>query len=77
MWQGQVKGNKTWSLAPTPECDSRCKPFQFYVEPGDAGKRRVAYTFVLCKLNNVSREHYASLMLHNGFYGRNIRLFIV
>lgn len=37
MWQGQVKGNKTWSLAPTPECDSRCKPFQFYVEPGDAG----------------------------------------
>lgn len=39
MWQGQVKGNKTWSLAPTPECDSRCKPFQFYVEPGDAGKR--------------------------------------
>lgn len=37
MWQGQIKGNKTWNLAPIPECDHVCKPFTFYVEPGDAG----------------------------------------
>ncbi|KOB75635.1 Uncharacterized protein OBRU01_07207 [Operophtera brumata] len=35
MWQGQVKGNKTWSLAPVPECDHICHKFQYYVEPGD------------------------------------------
>lgn len=38
MWQGQVKGNKTWSLAPVPECDHVCQKFDFYVEPGDVGR---------------------------------------
>lgn len=36
MWQAQLQGNKTWVLAPTPECDSVCHTFSFYVEPGDA-----------------------------------------
>lgn len=35
MWQGQVKGNKTWSIVPIPECENVCKSFNFYVEPGD------------------------------------------
>lgn len=36
MWQAQLQGNKTWVLAPTPECDNVCHTFSFYVEPGDA-----------------------------------------
>lgn len=36
MWQAQLKGNKSWFLAPAPECDHQCQPFSFYVEPGDA-----------------------------------------
>ncbi|XP_075170066.1 uncharacterized protein LOC142242032 [Haematobia irritans] len=36
MWQAQIKGNKSWILAPTPECDHLCKSFSFNVEPGDA-----------------------------------------
>ncbi|XP_023949605.2 uncharacterized protein LOC112054156 [Bicyclus anynana] len=35
MWQGQVKGNKTWSVAPVPECEHVCNKFKYYVEPGD------------------------------------------
>lgn len=37
MWQAQLQGNKSWILAPTPECDHLCHSFSFYVEPGDAG----------------------------------------
>ncbi|XP_033158015.1 uncharacterized protein LOC117139659 [Drosophila mauritiana] len=36
MWQAQLSGNKSWFLAPAPECDHQCQPFSFYVEPGDA-----------------------------------------
>lgn len=36
MWQAQLRGNKTWIVAPTPECASVCNSFSFYVEPGDA-----------------------------------------
>ncbi|EAA05078.4 AGAP011086-PA, partial [Anopheles gambiae str. PEST] len=36
MWQAQLRGNKSWILAPTPECDAECRSFSFYVEPGDA-----------------------------------------
>lgn len=36
MWQAQLQGNKSWILAPTPECDHLCHSFSFYVEPGDA-----------------------------------------
>ncbi|XP_045766733.1 uncharacterized protein LOC123868307 isoform X2 [Maniola jurtina] len=35
MWQGQVKGNKTWTVVPVPECEHVCNKFQYYVEPGD------------------------------------------
>lgn len=35
MWQGQVKGNKIWSIAPVPECEHICYKFEYYVEPGD------------------------------------------
>ncbi|XP_015516883.2 uncharacterized protein [Neodiprion pinetum] len=35
MWQGQVLGSKTWSVAPTPECDKVCKKFDFSVNAGD------------------------------------------
>ncbi|CAH0729926.1 unnamed protein product, partial [Brenthis ino] len=35
MWQGQVKGNKTWTVVPVPECEDVCQKFQYYVEPGD------------------------------------------
>lgn len=36
MWQAQLLGNKTWNLVPSPECESTCQSFSFYVEPGDA-----------------------------------------
>lgn len=36
MWQAQLRGNKTWLVAPTPECDDVCESFTFFVEPGDA-----------------------------------------
>ncbi|XP_073812538.1 uncharacterized protein [Musca autumnalis] len=36
MWQAQLKGNKSWILAPTPECDHACQSFTFNVEAGDA-----------------------------------------
>lgn len=36
MWQAQLQGNKSWVLAPTPECEQICHSFSFYVEPGDA-----------------------------------------
>lgn len=39
MWQAQLRGQKHWMLAPTPECDSECKSFSFFVEAGDASKR--------------------------------------
>lgn len=35
MWQAQLQGNKTWNVGPTPECDSKCSHFSFYVEAGD------------------------------------------
>ncbi|XP_033193881.1 uncharacterized protein LOC117233997 isoform X2 [Bombus vosnesenskii] len=35
MWQGQIIGNKTWSVAPTPECDTVCTRFNFTVYAGD------------------------------------------
>ncbi|XP_026762637.2 uncharacterized protein LOC113521323 [Galleria mellonella] len=35
MWQGQVQGNKIWSVAPVPECNHVCQKFQYFVEPGD------------------------------------------
>lgn len=35
MWQAQVIGNKTWTVAPTPECDSECKSFKFSVNAAD------------------------------------------
>lgn len=37
MWQGQVKGNKIWTVLPVPECEQICQKFQYYVEPGDIG----------------------------------------
>lgn len=37
MWQGQVQGSKTWSLAPVPECDHVCSKFEYHVEAGDVG----------------------------------------
>ncbi|XP_018795000.1 PREDICTED: uncharacterized protein LOC108972721 isoform X2 [Bactrocera latifrons] len=36
VWQAQLQGNKSWIVAPTPECDHVCQSFSFYVEPGDA-----------------------------------------
>lgn len=36
MWQAQIRGNKNWTVSPTPECDMKCSSFSFYVEPGDA-----------------------------------------
>lgn len=35
MWQAQVVGSKTWTVAPTPECDSECKSFEFTVDTAD------------------------------------------
>ncbi|KAJ2943673.1 hypothetical protein O0L34_g16786 [Tuta absoluta] len=35
MWQGQVRGNKTWTIAPVLECDHMCQSIDFFVEPGD------------------------------------------
>lgn len=35
MWQGQVQGTKTWTVAPVPECEHICHKFDFYVEQGD------------------------------------------
>ncbi|KAL0104045.1 hypothetical protein PUN28_017027 [Cardiocondyla obscurior] len=35
MWQAQVIGNKTWFVAPTPECKNECKSFEFSVNVTD------------------------------------------
>lgn len=35
MWQGQIIGNKLWTVAPTPECDNICERFNFTVHAGD------------------------------------------
>ncbi|XP_015122534.1 uncharacterized protein LOC107044966 isoform X2 [Diachasma alloeum] len=35
MWQGQILGDKTWTVAPTPECDNVCNKFNFSVNSGD------------------------------------------
>ncbi|XP_011642158.1 uncharacterized protein LOC105430338 [Pogonomyrmex barbatus] len=35
MWQAQVTGSKTWTVAPTPECESECKSFKFSVNVAD------------------------------------------
>ena len=35
MWQGQIIGSKTWTVAPTPECDDVCERFSFFVDTGD------------------------------------------
>ncbi|GJQ66982.1 hypothetical protein Trydic_g21916 [Trypoxylus dichotomus] len=34
-WQAQLKGRKTWYLAPVPECLYKCKSFEVTVEPGE------------------------------------------
>ncbi|GBP54280.1 hypothetical protein EVAR_36496_1 [Eumeta japonica] len=39
MWQGQVRGNKTWIIAPVLECEQFCTGLEFYVEPGDIGEK--------------------------------------
>jgi hypothetical protein len=36
IWQAQLQGNKTWILAPLPECDEVCSSFSFFSEAGDA-----------------------------------------
>ncbi|XP_043251370.1 uncharacterized protein LOC122396775 [Colletes gigas] len=35
MWQGQIIGDKIWTVAPTPECDHICTRFNFTVHAGD------------------------------------------
>ena len=35
MWQGQIIGSKTWTVAPTPECEDVCERFSFFVDTGD------------------------------------------
>uniref|UniRef100_A0A336KDM6 CSON004451 protein n=1 Tax=Culicoides sonorensis TaxID=179676 RepID=A0A336KDM6_CULSO len=35
MWQAQLRGEKIWSIVPTPECEDLCHSFSFSVEPGD------------------------------------------
>ncbi|XP_015593936.1 uncharacterized protein LOC107267143 [Cephus cinctus] len=35
MWQAQILGSKTWTVAPTPECDRVCRKFDFSVGSGD------------------------------------------
>ncbi|XP_075225290.1 uncharacterized protein LOC142326589 [Lycorma delicatula] len=35
MWQAQLRGHKTWSLNPPPECESVCNGYTFRVHPGD------------------------------------------
>ncbi|KAG6444706.1 hypothetical protein O3G_MSEX003510 [Manduca sexta] len=47
MWQGQVRGNKTWTIAPVPECDHVCKTIEFYVEPGDVGELVKMFLYVV------------------------------
>ncbi|KAH0554393.1 uncharacterized protein LOC123263394 [Cotesia glomerata] len=56
MWQGQLAGKKIWSVAPTPECDSVCKRFNFSVDTGDIVllDTRVWYHATLIKDNTLS-----------------------
>lgn len=35
MWQAQLKGHKTWMVAPPPECEHVCSSFSFRAQPGD------------------------------------------
>ena len=34
-WQAQLKGKKTWTLAPPPECEKTCAIFNVTVNTGD------------------------------------------
>ncbi|XP_022906812.1 uncharacterized protein [Onthophagus taurus] len=34
-WQAQIKGRKTWKLAPPPECMHKCQRMEITVEPGE------------------------------------------
>lgn len=34
-WQAQISGTKTWSLIPSPECESVCHPMNITVHKGD------------------------------------------
>lgn len=34
-WQAQISGTKTWSLIPSPECESVCHPLNVTVHKGD------------------------------------------
>ena len=41
-WQAQLRGKKTWTLAPPPECESTCSPFNVTVNTGDMSKAQIA-----------------------------------
>lgn len=34
-WQAQLRGKKTWSLIPPPECEHKCHAFNVTMETGD------------------------------------------
>ncbi|KAJ8032491.1 hypothetical protein HOLleu_26032 [Holothuria leucospilota] len=34
-WQAQIKGKKTWTLVPPPECEQKCQELNVTVEQGD------------------------------------------
>ena len=41
-WQAQLKGRKTWTLAPPPECERTCSSFNVTVNTGDMSETQIA-----------------------------------
>ena len=39
-WQAQLRGKKTWSLIPPPECEHKCHAFNVTMNTGDVRKWR-------------------------------------
>ena len=37
-WQAQLRGKKTWTLVPPPECEHVCHSFNVTMNTGDVSK---------------------------------------
>jgi histone arginine demethylase JMJD6 len=45
-WQAQIRGKKSWSLEPPPECFYQCRTMEVIVEPGDTSRFLTCYKFI-------------------------------
>ena len=67
-WQAMIKGKKTWTIEPPPECALECsKRLQATMEPGDICKLKSIFFFTMfCQWRFEIKELILSLLLMNG-----------